>query len=162
MLVSHDLPAAHSFQALHALFSNVYDLAFGGRPSFFFQAKKPPGVRTKPKIAYAHSAQGLLATAYASLVGPGGKEPAEAIQWLNNALKTWRLAALVSGEDIQGWYHQTTAKRGRPAPMLIETFRVFQPQLSSLSSPEEGEVFATQCLMLIALGKPSMRLKLRS
>jgi hypothetical protein len=162
LLVSHDLPTAHSFHALHALFTDIYDLAFGGRPAFFFQAKKPPGVSTKPKIAYAHTAQGLLAIAYAALVISGGKKPAKAIQWLNDALKTWSLSSLVSGEDIQGWYHQCGAKHGRPAPMLVEAFQAFRPELSNLSSPAEAEAFAKRLLMTVAIGKPSRSLKLRS
>jgi hypothetical protein len=161
MLMAHDLPAAPSFHDLYALFYDIYDLAFGGRPAFFFQAPKPDDVKTKPKITFAHSVQGLLASAYAALSGPGGKKPAEAVQWLDDALKKWRVAALVNGKAIRGWYHQATAKRGRPARMLVDTFQEYQPQLSTLSSPAEAEAFAMQHIMLVALGKPPRPLKLR-
>jgi hypothetical protein len=157
-LLSHDLPVARSFHALYALLSDMYDLGFGGRPVFFFKATKPADV-TK-KVRFAHSAQGYLASVYAALVGPGRKKPVEAVKWLNGALKERKLAALVSGEDIQGWYHQVTAKRGKVAPMLVATFQELLPKLSNLSSPAEAKAFAIQCLNAIAIGRPS-RVKLR-
>jgi hypothetical protein len=154
LLLCHDLPAARSFHALHALLCDIYDLAFGGRPEFFFGASKPTNVTTKPKIAWAHSSQAFLVSAYAALVGQGCKRPAEAINWLNSALKECKLADLVGGDDIRGWYHQLRAPRGNPAPMLVERFRELQPELSGLSNPAEAEAFAMQCVHILAIAKP--------
>ena len=159
LLHSTEPPARSSFLDLFAVYCAMFDLACGGRPALFFKAKQP-GDATMPRITIVHAAQAHLAIAYAALVGPGRRKPADAMTWLDKELRWRKLRHMVSGKDIQGWYHQTTAPHGNVAPLLDYIFHSLQAELSDVSSPANAEAFAGLHLNVIAIGPPP-RLKLR-
>jgi hypothetical protein len=160
LLHSTQPPARSSFLDLFAAYCAMFDLTCGGRPALFFKAKQP-GDAAIPRITIAHAAQAYLAIAYAALVeGPGRRKPADAVKWLDEELKWRKLRNMVSGKDIQGWYHQVKAPHGNTALFLDYTFQSLQAELSNVSSPADAEAFAGSLLNAIALGPPP-RLKLR-
>ena len=159
LLHSTEPPARSSFIDLFAVYCAMFDLACGGRPALFFKAEQP-GDAAMPRITIVHAAQAHLAIAYAALVGPGHRKPADAMKWLDKELRWRKLRHMVSGKDIQGWYHQATAPHGNVAPLLDYIFHSLQAELSDVSSPANAEAFAGLHLNVIAIGPPP-RLKLR-
>jgi hypothetical protein len=152
-----DIIALNVTQPVFKLYQALADHCAGGKPSLL-EAKRPPDVRTKQKFSSVHFPQGILATGYAGLVERGRYKPAKAIQWFDKALRDRDMPA--EGKDVQGWYHQATAPKGRPAAHLKQAFKDYHPRLLHLHSAEEAENFAMKCVTAVH-GMGVERLKLR-
>jgi hypothetical protein len=162
--LQHDaeIVASNIHKPLVDQFIAMHDLCCGWKPSLLFEAPRPADVTTKPRITFAHLAQGALAIGYAALVERGRMKPAKAKQWLDEELRKHGLISLVRGDDIQGWYHQVKAAdgKGKPAPALVEAFRRFQSDFSKMHNAAEAKAFAASYLDTVRDLKPP-RLKLR-
>jgi hypothetical protein len=101
-----------------------------------------------------------LVLAYTALVERGRCKPAEAKQRLDEMLRARGLSDLVRGEDIQQWYNQLGAAKGKPAPALREAVKYYRSELSNVHTRAQAEALAAKCLDAVrALGLT--RLKLR-
>jgi hypothetical protein len=141
------------------LFAAMSDFCAGHKPAYLSEVERPVDVVTKPKFAFAHHGQGVLAIAYAALTERGRYKPAAARAWLDKRLQDCGLAE--RGTDAHGWYRQIKAGRGTPAQALVGTFKYYEPELKKLRDAADAEVFATKCVAAVrALGLP--RVKLRS
>jgi hypothetical protein len=154
-----DVIALNVTQPVFKLYQALTDLCAGHKPAFLFEVKRPPDVTTKPKIAFAHYPQGVLAIGYAGLVERGRYKPAKAIKWFDDELRTCKMPA--KGNDVRGWYRQATAPTGKPAAGLMQAFREFQPRLLQLPLHDaaEAENFAKKCVTAVH-GMGLVRLKL--
>jgi hypothetical protein len=134
-------------QPLLQLFTALHDLCAGGKPALLCHVARPDGVKTKPKIASAHLAQGVLVVAYMALERVKWK-PAKAKDWLNDELRARNLHDLVCGEDITAG----TAIRHRQklAPTVVKTIRDYEAELPGLQDETGALALArsasTQCM----------------
>jgi len=140
-----EIRASNDLQPLYRLFGALHDLCAGARPPFLFEVARPDGVNTKPKIAFAHYAQGILVVAYMALERLKWK-PAAVRRWLDDELRHRDLHEQVCGEDIQGWHNQHTAPHGRLAPTAMDTIKDYQTELLNLHDEPEAQAFARKCL----------------
>jgi hypothetical protein len=149
-----------SHQPLLKLHHAMLDLCAGHRPLFLFDAPRPDGVVTKPKVSSAHFPQGVLAIGIAALVERGRYKPAPAMLWFDKELRVHKRPEC--GQDVYGWYRQIKAPKGRPAATLVEAFKYYEPELAALNDAAAAEDFARKCVAA-AHGwvGPSTSLKLR-
>jgi hypothetical protein len=147
--------ARNIHQPVLKLYQALADWCAGGKP---LEVKRPPDVKTKPKVSSAHYPQGILAIGYAALVERGRYKPARAIKWFDKALADRNMAAC--GKDVRGWYYQATAPTGKPAAGMMQAFRDYRPQLLHLHDAVAAEDFATKCV-IGAHGLGVTRLKLQ-
>jgi hypothetical protein len=117
-------------------------------------------VVTKQKISSRHLYQGVLVIAYAALVDRVSWKPATAKEWLDSGLRKRGISNLASGKDIQQWYNQWRAPKGKPAPTLVDTIKSFQPELSNVHTAAVAKALARKCLDLVR-DRGLKRIKLR-
>jgi hypothetical protein len=154
-----EIVASNDHQPLIQLFMALQDLCAGGKPALLCGVARPDDVKTKPKIASAHYAQGILVLAYMAL-GRVKWKPAATRDWLDEELRERNMHERVCGEDIHRWHSQYTAPTGRLAPTARDTIRDWEAALLRLQDDSEAQAFARRCLDTVdGLGLERIRLR---